>query len=466
MDELPKLAVDAKQKVAYCIPEWLRNEQIKQAIARPLPRIQGHQELRGEPIALVCYGPSLNETWESIRSFKYVMSCSGAHPFLLERGIVPTWHVEVDPRKHKVELLGPPHKDVKYLPASTCHPAYFDHLAGFDATLWHVFSNEEDALRTLPPGEWALTGGCSVGLRTMTIARFLGFTEQHVFGMDGSARGESSHTDKHPNAAKKFWACEYGGQTYLTTPAMLEAARGTFHELNQMPDVEPTFYGGGLVQAMAKDYRRAPAVGKAKIGFSKPELISAEYLELNQKLHRENLAYGVGGGKHADTVLRLAQNLKSTSVLDYGCGKGYLAKSIPFPIWEYDPAVSGKNESPRPADLMVCTDVLEHIEPDRILFVLDDIRRCTRQLGFFVIHTGPSLKLLADGRNAHILQRDAKWWAKMLSKFFRVGKVIENAPLLYVVVEPQGIKKPQAVLVSVVEPIRPIPEAGQEEARA
>ncbi len=36
---------------------------------------------------------------------------------------------------------------------------------------------------------------------------------------------------------------DYEGKTYFTTPGFLEAARQTWHELDQMPDVNPTFYG-------------------------------------------------------------------------------------------------------------------------------------------------------------------------------------------------------------------------------
>jgi hypothetical protein len=213
-----------KQEVSYCIPLWLRDEQIKLATARPIPRIQPHQQLRDEPIALVCFGPSLQDTWEKIREFKWVMSCSGAHRFLVERGIVPTWHVEVDPRPHKIELLGDPVPGCTYLPSSTCHPDYFDHLEkhGAAVQLWHVFDSAEDALRTLPRGEWSLTGGCSVGLRTMTIARFFGFRDQHIFGMDGCSRAGASHAAAHPKAPPGYSPCEYDGVTYHTTPAMLE----------------------------------------------------------------------------------------------------------------------------------------------------------------------------------------------------------------------------------------------------
>ena len=152
-DPSKPLDITKAQEVSYCIPLWLRDEQIIQNIARSeVGRIEPHHDLRTDPCAIVCYGPSLNDTWKQVQDFQYIFSCSGSHKFLLERGIVPTWHVEVDPRVHKVELLGPPHPGVEYLVASTCHPQYFDHLKGFKVTLWHVFDNAEDGLRTLPPG--------------------------------------------------------------------------------------------------------------------------------------------------------------------------------------------------------------------------------------------------------------------------------------------------------------------------
>src|SRR5689334_9907557 len=83
-------------KVEYCVPTWVRDLQIQQNIQRKIPRIQPvPPEERTEPIACVGFGPSLHDTWEKIKDFKYVMSCSGAHKFLVERGIIPTYHAEV-----------------------------------------------------------------------------------------------------------------------------------------------------------------------------------------------------------------------------------------------------------------------------------------------------------------------------------------------------------------------------------
>jgi hypothetical protein len=434
------LTVTEKQKVTYCIPLWLRDEQVKLNTARVRGRIRPAYDTRADPIAVVNFGPSLNETWEQIRRYRYVISCSGSHKFLLEHGIVPTWHVDVDPREHKCLLLGTPHKEVEYLISSACHPKLFALLEGFNVKLWHVFTAEEDPARTLPAGEWALTGGCSAGLRTMTIARFLGFKNLHIFGMDGCEGASGSHADEHPNRPKSMQACEYQGVSYRTTPAMLAAAQETFHELDLMPDVKPTFYGEGLVQAMARDWvRKSKADGlNMLIAYEKPKLISDEMRRLNAQLHQERLEYGVAAGRHAPMLLKMmAKTPTIKSVLDYGCGKGYLAKALPFPIWEYDPAIAGKEESPRPADLVCCFDVLEHIEPDKLEFVLGDLGRCVKQVGLFVIHTGPAKKSYADGRNTHLIQKPEAWWRSRLERFFKIAQIFTKGPELYVVVSPR-----------------------------
>lgn len=438
--EIKTLNINETQKCVYCIPIWLRDQQVSYSTNRIKQRIEAAKEKRSEPIAIACFGPSLATEWEKIKDFKYVMSCSGAHKFLVERGIIPNWDVTVDPREHKTKLIGPPQKETEYLIASTCHKAVLDHLEGFNVKLWHVFDNDKEAFRVLPAGEWAVTGGCSVGLRCLTLARFIGFTDMHVFGMDGSEGPTGKHAAEHPNQPKAHALVEYKGVTYRTTTSMVEAAKQTWHELDQMPDVTCKFYGEGLVQAMAKDYVRKPSEkGTAVIAINKPELISAEYKRLNAQLHQENAAYGVGGERHAPVVLKLAAQLGTKDLLDYGAGKRRLAKALPFHIQEYDPAVPEIAESPKPADLVISTDCLEHVEPDKIFYVLDDLKRCTLKMLYAVVHCGPSSKTLADGRNSHLLQRSPKWWRKKLQRFFHVTdkSMIYKPPLLYVVAMPK-----------------------------
>lgn len=437
-----------KYGTGYCIPTSLRDEQIKLAIRKVKGRIRQFDGKRAEPIAVVGFGPSLKHTWEALRNFKYIITTSGAHRFLLDRGIVPNWHLSVDPRDHQIALLGGGiHPDVTYLPCSTCHPAYLDELVRLEAKieLWHCFANEAESLRILPPGEYALTGGCDAGLRAMAMARFFGFVDQHMFGIDGSAEDDKQHAHDHPNSLTKFFDLEYpigSGTIYRTAPNLMEVAKSVPHEVDMLKLDHYEFHGKGLVQAIMADHK-PKAVKKSNIAFIKPVLITEEYKELNKRLHNERADYGTGGTRHAQTILKLCESLKTTSVLDYGCGKGTLANNIPFPIWEYDPCVPGKDEQPRAADIVVCTDVLEHVEPSRLGDVLGNLAALTKKVGYLVIATRPAKKNLPDGRNAHLIQKPVSWWRETLARYFEIGQVFDTNPgeAQFVV----GPRKPDAV---------------------
>ena len=205
-----------------------------------------------EPAAIVAYGKSLADTWEQLKDFKVIFTCSGSHKFLLDRGIVPTHHVDSDPRPHKVEMLGIPHPDVNYLIASICHPSYFDLLErhGIEKIyLWHLLFLESEIFNILPMGEWIMTGGNTVGPRAMKMARLSGYVNHHYFGFDAS----DGYADHHPKE-KEMQPFKFQGKKYNTTSFWVDHAKMMFEDLDRMPEITPTFYGDGLMQEMAKNY--------------------------------------------------------------------------------------------------------------------------------------------------------------------------------------------------------------------
>ena len=155
-------------------------------------------------------------------------------------------------------------------------------------------------------------------------------------------------------------------------------------------------------------------------------LITENYLELNKQLHEINPAYGISGQKYVDEVLSLAEHIKPETILDYGCGKGTFKARFMFPdiVKEYDPAIPGKDGPPEPADLVICTDVLEHIEPDCLDDVLADISRLTKKAAYLVVATYPARKTLPDGRNAHLIQRKSDFWDAAVKKHFEEISVL------------------------------------------
>lgn len=151
-------------------------------------------------------------------------------------------------------------------------------------------------------------------------------------------------------------------------------------------------------------------------------LISEEYRRQNALLHAKRKDYGAGGGRWVREVAWLAKKHNCETILDYGCAKGNLKRKLEGVGWtgvyEYDPALDDKQDK-QPCDLVVCTDVLEHVEPDCLNDVLADIHVLTGKLAFLVIALGPSDKTLPDGRNAHLIQEDASWWRDLLGVHFQ-----------------------------------------------
>jgi len=147
-------------------------------------------------------------------------------------------------------------------------------------------------------------------------------------------------------------------------------------------------------------------------------LITEHYRNLNAQKHKESEKYGSYGGHIVTQVRELARRFSATTILDYGCGKRSLEKALGFAISNYDPAIPGCEAVPEPADLVVCMDVLEHVEPECLDAVLDDLARVTRIAGLLVVDCIPAKKHLPDGRNAHLIVERPQWWlTKLLTRF-------------------------------------------------
>ena len=140
--------------------------------------------------------------------------------------------------------------------------------------------------------------------------------------------------------------------------------------------------------------------------------ISQDYLDLQCALH-ENPHYGVASLSYAPIIEQVCRSIGAHSVSDYGAGKCNLKVGLEkyglrdLDYFPYDPVFPNYGE-PKPADLVCCIDVLEHIEEEFLPNVIEDLVRITRNIGFFTVATGPAQKVLADGRNAHLIQKPAQ----------------------------------------------------------
>ena len=145
-------------------------------------------------------------------------------------------------------------------------------------------------------------------------------------------------------------------------------------------------------------------------------LITPEYRELNRRLHQENENYGTSGQNWRNAVRELSEYGR-LSILDWGAGKCTLAKSLgpAYRVTNYDPCIEGLDTPPEPHDVVVCGDVMEHVEPELVMNVLREIRKNMKVRGLFVIGMKPAKKTLADGRNAHLSLHTQEEWVEKLS---------------------------------------------------
>ena len=156
---------------------------------------------------------------------------------------------------------------------------------------------------------------------------------------------------------------------------------------------------------------------------STTQTITEDYRKLQQNLHNSP-NYGTASLIFAPLVAQIFQQSQVKSISDYGAGKQNLLKALNQeginPIYRpYDPAFP-EYGPPTQADLVCCIDVLEHIEPELIDNVLAELAEITVNLGFFTIHTGPAVKMLPDGRNAHLIQKPTSWWLPKICWHFEI----------------------------------------------
>ena len=115
-------------------------------------------------------------------------------------------------------------------------------------------------------------------------------------------------------------------------------------------------------------------------------MITEEYQEALLSFRRRYGGWGITGGKYAgESIVNLLKEYPEIeTILDYGCGTGTLKKyvedaGITDKKWIlYDPGVEKYKHKPTGKfDLVITTDVLEHVEEPMLNKVLENLRELT-----------------------------------------------------------------------------------------
>jgi hypothetical protein len=164
-------------------------------------------------------------------------------------------------------------------------------------------------------------------------------------------------------------------------------------------------------------------------------------IDLHAQLHRDGAdgrdAQDVFAGKsllrHIPAIRALAVATKSTTLLDYGSGKGapyfrpgfYKDPTAKYAtaleamglesVRCYDPAVPDFAKLPDgPFDGVISTDVLEHLHEADVPAVLREIFERAQRFVFMDIASFRARKTLPNGANAHSTIRPARWWREQI----------------------------------------------------
>jgi hypothetical protein len=396
-------------------------------------------------MVFVCGGPTLATHLEEVRAKALdpaydVYTSNKTCIYLLENDIRPKYHCIIDPTEKKKKDLDYDCDEVTLLLGLQCHPAVFDAIgkrkafkflaaSALDRTPSDVDVAQE-ACTTEDPNLLGIGGGSMMGTRALYLASALGYRRIEYYGFDASIEYDEKTKLARNYAYDKqrgesILEIEHNGRKFYSTLAFSRQCNEIVTLMDKLPGMDVVIHGDSFMAAQVAAYK--------ELRKQAPYRLSDESRELNTELHESKPVYGTSGHHHAkDVFIAGAQIHKKNggycNILDYGCGKETLKRAmeksfaaIPgMTVLGYDPCRPGLDADPAPADIVVCTDVMEHVEPECVEAVIKHLHDLTQHIAIVDIYLEPAKKYLPDGRNAHICLQDKDWWKSWFSKYFVV----------------------------------------------
>lgn len=159
------------------------------------------------------------------------------------------------------------------------------------------------------------------------------------------------------------------------------------------------------------------------ISTAMPDSRSIALIEQYRILH-ESQSYGTGSERLFHSIQSVIEGFPSLgSILDYGCGRSrvadWLARVNGAQAFRFDPAIPQYDKRPtHKMDLVIVTNVLEHISEDMIDATLADIRALSVN-AYFHIATASDNVVLPNGEPSRCTIRPPEWWQEKLKKFYK-----------------------------------------------
>lgn len=454
-----------------------------------LPMFRKQKGRREGSLVFVAGGPTLrgylDEIRQRSRNGEYILTSNFTHDYLIENDIVPSGCIVIDPTEQMADCIKRPQASCEYYVGAVCTPGLARNLKGLPKVqrILVAYGMESEADIRLqeeiykPDSGDFLVGGTMTPLRVMPFAHMLGFAKLEFYGFD------SCYTDREPKTVYSddpeygealrrnngiFYKDEDTGKTYcidepadggffyaykkkraenvivtrtkdgrkfLSSPGFTHQARQFIKWIDRMDGkLDVVVHGDSLNSHMLKLHREHWAKLKAEIGDRR---WTEEYGAMQRQMHDAG-GYGMWGDHETRLasmgILNLYDQLKRPlSVMDYGAGSGALGFSLErlfkcAAVTNYDPFHPMWRDKPEPGvhDIVICCDVMEHVEPQCVENTLKYIAEHCRYMAIFTIAIDEAAKTLPDGRNAHVTQRSPAWWQKRISKHFMIAEGRSN----------------------------------------
>ena len=142
------------------------------------------------------------------------------------------------------------------------------------------------------------------------------------------------------------------------------------------------------------------------------------YLEQAKLYHQEDKIWqGTSIINYIPKINQIIKDKDIKSILDYGCGK---ARHHPkeWNAIKYDPAIQEYQNKPQDKyDLVISTDVLEHIPVENLKQTIEEIFGYSNKWVFVSVCCRKAEAILPNGYNAHATIESAKWWRDLFKPY-------------------------------------------------
>lgn len=154
--------------------------------------------------------------------------------------------------------------------------------------------------------------------------------------------------------------------------------------------------------------------------------------------------HGLSIVANAAQIGKFIKELGAKSLLDFGCGRGD-AYAAPHKLWKtwgldwpgvtlYDPSFKQHNVLPpegKQFDVVVCSDVLEHIPEDEVHEFIGRLFKYARKGVWASVCCREAKKKFPDGTNLHCTVQPFAWWDEQFQRaaeFYGVRAVLVESP--------------------------------------